>query len=254
MSLSTNLQSSHVDSIFPTYGSVREKAVNKQAAAEELGLLMIEKLFHPCVIVLQDYYSNIKYVSSNSTHIFKYSPEVIRNKVFTDSTAYLHTEDKEAYLRARQKVEELSRTIPRHELPEYRFVLIYRFRRGDGKYIHLLEEQMCMAHSSGHYRFFHLYRDITAERPFIRVHLEWLRYQNGVYLKVNSYAPASPEIYFSQRETEVLQLIKEGYSSKAIADTLCISINTVRNHRSNLFRKTQAKNMVELLNYAGSME
>ena len=38
-----------------------------------------------------------------------------------------------------------------------------------------------------------------------------------------------------------------------MADKLCISIHTVRNHRSNLFKKTLAKNMVDLLNAIDSL-
>lgn len=45
----------------------------------------------------------------------------------------------------------------------------------------------------------------------------------------------------------MIQLIKEGLSSKETADRLCISVNTVRNHRSNPFRKTNARNRVDLV-------
>ena len=51
----------------------------------------------------------------------------------------------------------------------------------------------------------------------------------------------------SQREVEVLQAIARGYSTKEIANTLFISENTVENHRKNLFRKLQARNMAELI-------
>lgn len=253
MLLSTNLKSTLINSAFQAHTSAREISFHKGSVAEDFGLTMIEKLFHPCVIVLQDHYSNVKYVSSNGVHLFGYTSEDLKNKVFRNITACLHTEDNESFVRARQKIETLSRTISQQEMLEYRFVMNYRFRRGDGKYIHILEERIYMADHLGNYKSFLLFKDISAERPFIRVRLEWLKYHNGTYLKINSYVPTSAETYFSQREIEVLQLIKEGCSSKEIADALCISINTVRNHRSNLFKKAQARNMVELLNYADSM-
>ncbi|QHT68796.1 hypothetical protein GXP67_20145 [Rhodocytophaga rosea] len=231
----------------------REISIHKQSAAEGLGLQMIERLFHPCVIVLQDKYMNVSYLSENSLHLFGYGIDDLKNTVFRNTANYLPAEDKELFLRARQKIDEFSRTIRQREIQEHRFVMNYRFRRGDGKYIHLMEERISIADPTGKYSYFLLFKDISAEKPFMRVHLQWLKYQNGAYTKINSYVPAVDESNFSQREIEVLQLIKEGFSSKEIADTLSISINTVRNHRSNLFKKSHARNMVELLNYAASV-
>lgn len=51
----------------------------------------------------------------------------------------------------------------------------------------------------------------------------------------------------SDRELEVLESIAKGYSTKEIATNLFISENTVENHRKNLFRKMQVKNMAELI-------
>jgi DNA-binding NarL/FixJ family response regulator len=39
-------------------------------------------------------------------------------------------------------------------------------------------------------------------------------------------------------------------SSKMIADRLCISEQTVKNHKRNMMEKTSAKNIVELINFS----
>ena len=54
----------------------------------------------------------------------------------------------------------------------------------------------------------------------------------------------------SKRELEILKWMAEGFSSKQIAGTLNLSINTVNNHRKNMLRKTGSKSSAELLNYA----
>lgn len=54
----------------------------------------------------------------------------------------------------------------------------------------------------------------------------------------------------SQRESEVLQLIAEGYTNKQIAEILCISIKTVQSHRSNLMAKLDLHDRGELIKYA----
>jgi len=57
-------------------------------------------------------------------------------------------------------------------------------------------------------------------------------------------------VHLSRREQEILNLILDGKISKEIADMLFISKNTVENHRSNLFKKFQVKNLAELFKQA----
>jgi len=52
----------------------------------------------------------------------------------------------------------------------------------------------------------------------------------------------------TKRELEIAQLIKEGLTSKEIADRLYISLRTVEVHRHNLFKKLNVKNAAGLIN------
>jgi DNA-binding NarL/FixJ family response regulator len=54
----------------------------------------------------------------------------------------------------------------------------------------------------------------------------------------------------TERETEVLRLIAQEYSTKEIASELFISVNTVETHRKNLIKKLKVKNAVGLALYA----
>ena len=54
----------------------------------------------------------------------------------------------------------------------------------------------------------------------------------------------------SDRETEVLLFVAQGYSSKEIADRLHISIHTVNTHRKNITHKTGIKSVAGLAVYA----
>ena len=49
----------------------------------------------------------------------------------------------------------------------------------------------------------------------------------------------------SKREKEILLLIEEGKSSKEIAETLSISVNTVNRHRQNILEKLQVDNSMQ---------
>ncbi len=54
----------------------------------------------------------------------------------------------------------------------------------------------------------------------------------------------------TDREKEVLKLIAEGNTSRRIADTLYLSINTVERHRSNIMDKLNLHNKADLIKYA----
>ena len=54
----------------------------------------------------------------------------------------------------------------------------------------------------------------------------------------------------SPRETEVLKLVAEGYTSKQIAQELFISEKTVERHRANIMDKLGMRDRVELTRYA----
>lgn len=56
----------------------------------------------------------------------------------------------------------------------------------------------------------------------------------------------------TNRETEVLKLIAEAYSTKQIADELFISVSTVETHRKSIVKKLDANNVAGLVRIAVS--
>jgi DNA-binding CsgD family transcriptional regulator len=55
---------------------------------------------------------------------------------------------------------------------------------------------------------------------------------------------------FTNREKEILYLLKEDKSSKEIADELFLSKHTVDTHRRNMLKKAGAKNTIDLVKFA----
>lgn len=51
----------------------------------------------------------------------------------------------------------------------------------------------------------------------------------------------------TSREREVLQLVSEGYTNRAIAETLHISVKTVEKHRANLMTKLEVSDLASLI-------
>ena len=54
----------------------------------------------------------------------------------------------------------------------------------------------------------------------------------------------------TERETEIIKLIAEGFSNKEIGAKLFISHRTVDTHRTNLMKKIQVENIAGLISYA----
>ncbi len=57
----------------------------------------------------------------------------------------------------------------------------------------------------------------------------------------------------SPREQEIMRLLAEGVPKSEIADQLYISIKTVENHRTNIMRKLDIHNAMELVRYAARL-
>ena len=63
----------------------------------------------------------------------------------------------------------------------------------------------------------------------------------------DSTGPVEP---LTLRERQVLKLIAEAFTNKAIGETLHVSEKTVESHRANLMRKLEMRDRVELVRYA----
>jgi len=57
----------------------------------------------------------------------------------------------------------------------------------------------------------------------------------------------------TDRETEILKYIVQGFSTPTIAKTLSISSRTVDNHKLNMFKKCKVNSTLELIQYAGKL-
>ena len=61
---------------------------------------------------------------------------------------------------------------------------------------------------------------------------------------------ASPFLGLTKRESEVLQLVVEGHTSKDVARMLCLSPRTVDHHRAKLLKKFNLRNSADLVSFA----
>ena len=69
-----------------------------------------------------------------------------------------------------------------------------------------------------------------------------------IYVSKKNTVETLPE--FTAREKEIIELCRTGLIAKEIADRLNISVNTVHNHKNNIFHKFGINNMMEMVQYA----
>lgn len=98
----------------------------------------------------------------------------------------------------------------------------------------------------------HLFRDITAQAK-VRQLVDELQTALGCTGSIVPEAQAAqvpailPALPLSEREREVLQLLAQGKNTKIIADSLCISPATVRNHIQHILEKLGAHTRLQAL-------
>lgn len=101
----------------------------------------------------------------------------------------------------------------------------------------------------------------SAERDLIRAVDESVAGQRYIGRPINAIAlnaymeqvrsgPLDPHEALIEREREVLKLVAEGETNRAIAWRLYISPRTVESHRANVMRKLGLKNRTELVRHA----
>ncbi|WP_128548367.1 helix-turn-helix transcriptional regulator [Larkinella soli] len=189
-----------------------------------------------------------RFLSRNASEFWGMTDEELTRKTCHDIEAMIHPDDLDGYLRCRRRMAELQKTLKPSEALHYRFAIQYRLRpHRHLAYRHVYGEVLTYLDGQNRTAQAMMYRDASADRVSDRVQLTWYRTHGLDYHKVGSYIPATAEQGLTVREEEILHLIKEGFSSKEMADRLSISLNTVKNHRKNLLRKTQSRNMADLV-------
>ncbi|KMY67160.1 LuxR family transcriptional regulator [Desulfocarbo indianensis] len=72
----------------------------------------------------------------------------------------------------------------------------------------------------------------------------------GFVRRLGEETGTPPASVLTPREREVLQLLVEGHTVKAIAERIHLGVKTVETHRRNIMEKLGLKNLVDLIKYA----
>lgn len=150
------------------------------------------------------------------------------------------------------------KNTPAEEHEMYIFSFNYRIKKGDGKWMHLYQQGSYITDPETKLPLYSIamVTDISAlkrENSSMLFSVDKKRNSNDFLgyknILTQYYYPEFEESRLSDREREILGLLSDGLSSKQIADRLFISESTVVNHRKNMLKKTNSKNIAELVRY-----
>ncbi|MFP4065569.1 MAG: LuxR C-terminal-related transcriptional regulator [Bacteroidales bacterium] len=147
-----------------------------------------------------------------------------------------HPEDRGYIINLR---EELSRN------PQGTYTSFYRFRHAEGHFLWLFSSNKVFRIDPEEDVFEVLSVSVDFTGP--------LSYQKNIkrFAQDKLQAVNCRDIQkITPREQQVLQLFANGYNTREVAERLQISFHTVNNHRKNMLKKLQMKNLSSLVNFA----
>lgn len=137
-------------------------------------------------------------------------------------------------------------SLPPEERNDYRQIFQFRMLNARQQYINVSSRQQVIeTDRNGKAWIIMGVMDILPDQtPIERIKRTVVNRKTGEMLPT---CTVSPDKQLSNREKEILRLIRQGFLSKEIAYQLGVSIYTVNNHRKNILSKLDANNIMEAI-------
>jgi DNA-binding NarL/FixJ family response regulator len=104
-----------------------------------------------------------------------------------------------------------------------------------------------MQYRGGEYIYINCIKDVSDEAIFHHVNMNIYKLIRGEFKKVQNFIPRQGQDHFTPRQKDIVNLVAKGFTNQEIAERLSVSVNTIKNHKSMLFRKIRVKSSVELV-------
>ena len=211
--------------------------------------IKLSEVTHSVVLVFDCYTNKFVFVSNNIPKLYGLEP----CRLFVDGhqpvIEVIHPDDIDHGLLVRKKIYSILRSFSNEEKMNYKAIHEMRVRNIRGEYIRIIEQEQVLAlDKSGNIWLMLSVIDIDAshELEIIKTHL--YNFNTGEQIFVDLSDTLDEPL--TNRELEVLRLMKKGLLSKEIANTLKVSINTINSHRQNILYKLRVDNSIEAVNCA----
>lgn len=234
--------------------------------AEELDYAILEKHKPMLKILAETGNSGVSIFDSfKKEHVF-YSPDFgkllgydarkIEEQDFLDSK--IHPEDLLELTRNGISLLKLYYRLSKEEKENYKLINEYRIMNAEDQYIRVIEQhQVLESDAYGNIWLTLSIIDVSPDQEIsVGLKSKLLNYKTGKFLpfgEENTKTKEELSVALTQREKQVLQMVRDGLLSKEISDKLSISVHTVNTHRQRVLEKLGANNSMEAVVYASGL-
>lgn len=207
------------------------------------------------ISVFDAYRKNHAFYSSNLGAMLGYSPQEIESggEHFLDTK--IHPDDFVMLVQNALSITKLFFSFSTDEKLNHKFVSEYRILNAANNYVRVIEQhQVLELDNNGNFWLALSILDISPNQKNMDEGLksELLNFRTG---KIIPFTQPKEEIKstLSEREVEVLKLVKDGFLSKEISYKLAISVHTVNTHRQRVLGKLGVNNSMEAVVLASKL-
>ncbi len=192
------------------------------------------------------------FTSFNFQSLFGYDLEQVDKFDTEYIDSLIHPDDLPALERNGRAAEAMFRDPERKAQQAHtKLISEYRMRGADGGYIRVIEQfQVLEFDADGEVWLSLSVLDASpGQTPFAGVQSKLKNCSTGEVYQIPEFSGAPPAT-LSDREKDILRLVRDGLLSKEISDQLAISVHTVNTHRQRILEKLGADNSMEAVRYA----
>lgn len=194
------------------------------------------------------------YISTKFNEVFGLDPNIIETIDGNKFETYVHPDDRQILELTRKKLIEYIYSLPPERRNDYKYIFEHRMAFPANKFIRVITQvQLLDPVENGDPALVIGTIDISPDQSETdNLRLRVFNYKTGQIFPFPVINIES-DTNLTNREKEILELIKQGMFSKEISDKLSISIHTVNGHRQNILQKLKVDNAHEAVEYARSL-
>ena len=225
----------------------------------ELPAIYFDEIISSIFTAGPSYYYIVDFFDMSITNMSKSVKEIHglepENITFNDIINLIHPDDV-SHVEACEKkfLFMLYNIIGREKETKYKISYCFRFKTADNSYRLFLHQSITLTldqeGKSGKSLNIHTNISHLSTENNYKISMIGLMDEPS-YLDIDVYDEQTPmgitPGLFSKREMEIARLIIDGFTNTAISLKLNIAIDTVKNHRRNIMKKTNVKNTAQLI-------
>ena len=204
-----------------------------------------------CIFTVDVFKKRYDFASDNFSTLLGYDPTSI--KTIREQGDLLeeriHPDDRGQLIEYQIEHGQFIYSLTPEERNDYQQIFQYRILNAKGKYVNVTSRQQVVEKDRNGKAWIILgIIDISPDQTLSdKIRRTVINRKTGEIL-LSPFTQAERRL--TDREKEILVLIRRGLLSKEIADKLGVSIHTVNNHRKNILAKLDVDNVIEAINTA----